>query len=280
MNYSNYHTHCRFCDGEGEPEQFISKAIQKGFKSIGFSSHAPLPIDEYWVMKQEELESYCNTIKSLKKKYEEIIDVNLGLEIDYNCDAIGDNYKCFNHLGLDYKIGAIHIMFDKISGRHLCFDGPKEDFETIIHEFSEGDIKKVVHSYYALVRAMIKDIKPDIVAHLDVIKKQNKDNMYYNEEESWYRNEVLETLEVAKQYNSIIEVNTGGIARKFLTSMYPSNWILSECKEMGIPIVLSSDAHTPSNIDFYFDEAVKILKKIGYQEQLVLCNGSWINRTL
>ncbi|MGE5329098.1 MAG: histidinol-phosphatase HisJ [Deltaproteobacteria bacterium] len=275
MTYSNFHTHCKFCDGEGEPEQFIKEAITRGFKSIGFSSHAPLPIDEYWVMKEEALEEYCHTIKLLKNKYKNIIDVNLGLEIDYNTEAIGDNFKRFNHLGLDYKIGAVHIIFDKKTGRRLCFDGSKEDFETIINEFLEGDVKKAVHSYYSLVREMIENIKPDIVAHFDLLKKQNKDNRYFNEEETWYKNEVLETLEVVKQRNSIIEVNTGGIARKFLSSMYPSDWILKECKKMDIPIVLSSDAHQPCNINFYFDEAARILKNIGYEKQLILSNGSW-----
>lgn len=280
MSCTNFHMHCRFCDGEKEPEEFVSEAIKKGFKSIGFSSHAPLPIYECWVMKQDDLLEYCSTIRLLKNKYKGIIDVNLGLEIDYNLDAIGENYKRFNSLGLDYKIGAVHIMSDKNSGKHTCVDGSKEDFDMILHEFFDGNIKTLVKNYYSLVRNMIIDIKPDIIAHFDLLKKHNKDNCYFNENESWYKDEVITTLEIAKKYDSIVEVNTGGIARKYLTTMYPSNWILNECKNMNIPIILNSDAHTPGNINFYFDEAVKIIKDIGFNEQKILLDSKWINCNL
>lgn len=276
MKYSNYHTHCIFCDGQGKPEEFVIEAINRKFQAIGFSSHAPLPLDEHWVMKQNKLLEYCETINSLKNKYKEIIDINLGMEIDYNPGAIGDNYKQFETLDLDYKIGAVHIMYDKLSGRYLCVDSNQNDFDIILREFSNNDIKTLVHNYYSLIRNMIKEMKPDIIAHFDLIKKNNKNNAYFNEEESWYKDEVLSTLEIVKEYDSIIEVNTGGIARKFLTAMYPSSWILQECKKLNIPIILSSDSHTPVNINFYFDEAAKILKDIGFKEQKILLKSTWV----
>ncbi len=39
----NLHTHCRFCDGKDTIEDLVRTAIDKGFDSLGFSSHG-LPI--------------------------------------------------------------------------------------------------------------------------------------------------------------------------------------------------------------------------------------------
>ena len=276
MSYANYHTHCRFCDGEGEPEQFVKQAIDFGFKSVGFSSHAPIPIYESWVMREEVLDEYCIAINSLKEKYKGIIDINLGMEIDYNPEAIGNNYERFSSLKLDYVIGAVHIMIDKNSKKHTCVDGSKEDFEMILNEFCSGDIKQLISKYYSLLRGMVNEIKPNIIAHFDLVKKHNKNNDYYCEDEAWYKNEVAETLKVIKENKTIIEVNTGAIAREYLTSMYPSNQILTECKKMDIPIILSSDAHKPKHLKFYFDQAVEILKDIGYSKQTILYHGNWV----
>lgn len=69
MRYSNFHTHCCFCDGKGEPEDYVRKAIELNFSSLGFSSHAPLEIPSNWNMKKEKLSEYISCIKALKEKY-------------------------------------------------------------------------------------------------------------------------------------------------------------------------------------------------------------------
>ena len=41
-NLTNYHSHCLYCDGRANMEDFIRFAISEGFTSYGISSHAPL----------------------------------------------------------------------------------------------------------------------------------------------------------------------------------------------------------------------------------------------
>ena len=36
---TNYHTHTRFSDGKGEPEEFVLQALKLGFDALGFSEH-------------------------------------------------------------------------------------------------------------------------------------------------------------------------------------------------------------------------------------------------
>ena len=44
----NLHQHCTFCDGKDTPEEMIAYAIEKGFDSIGFSSHSYNPYSSYF----------------------------------------------------------------------------------------------------------------------------------------------------------------------------------------------------------------------------------------
>lgn len=275
MNYSNFHTHCNFCDGKGEPEDYIKEAIKLGFRAIGFSSHAPLPMQEYWVMRNDELQNYCNTISELKIAYKGQIELYLGLEIDYNPEVIGDNYKRFMNMGLDYNIGAVHILADKDKKDYAYVDAGQKDFEKILYEFCGGDIKQLVKKYYSMIRNMVAEIKPDIVAHLDLLKKNNKNSQFFTEKENWYISEVIETLGVIKENNSIIEINTGGIARGYLSTIYPSPWILSEANKLEIPIMINADAHNVSDINCYFENSARIAKKCGYENQRVLMDGNW-----
>lgn len=43
-NLTNYHSHCLYCDGRANMEDFIRFAISEGFTSYGISSHAPVAV--------------------------------------------------------------------------------------------------------------------------------------------------------------------------------------------------------------------------------------------
>ena len=42
---SNCHTHTNYCDGISSPAEMAKKAYEKGFVSLGFSVHSPLPYE-------------------------------------------------------------------------------------------------------------------------------------------------------------------------------------------------------------------------------------------
>ena len=53
-NLTNYHSHCLYCDGRANMEDFIRFAISEGFTSYGISSHAPLPFSTAWTMEWDQ----------------------------------------------------------------------------------------------------------------------------------------------------------------------------------------------------------------------------------
>lgn len=275
MNKSTFHSHSRFDDGNEELEAYIISALEKGFKVFGFSAHAPVLFESYWNMKQECFEEYIETVDALKEKYRDSIEIYTGLETDFYPGCT--DWRVKN--GIDYTIGAIHFIKNEKTGVYMPLDGSREEFEETLKNGFDNDIQALVEAYYGQIREMLLKMPPNIIAHLDVIKKNNNGN-YFNEDDDYYRNEVLKTLDVISLTNTIVEVNTGGIARGYMDEPYPSKWILEACLDMDIPIMVNSDSHHPDNIDFYYEEAYKLLKGIGFNHQRILFGNVWRNVSL
>lgn len=148
MSYSNFHTHCSYCDGFGHPEEYVRQAIQYGFTAIGFSSHAPLPDSYSWTLNNAELQEYCHTIRCLSAKYSKDIQVYLGLEKDYIPGAVGQNSDEFRACNLDYTIGSVHFSVDDQTGR--CFNLVENEgtYIWILNHVFHGDIRAFVGDYY------------------------------------------------------------------------------------------------------------------------------------
>ena len=253
----------------------MGKAIRQRMKILGFSSHAPVPFPTTWTMKPYNLKQYCKSIRSLKQNNRSTTEIFLGLEIDFIPGIIGPHSPEFTSLGLDYIIGSVHFAGRLNTERWWTIDGSEETFAMGIEETYRGDIRKAVETYYRLVQQMTKEQPPDIIGHLDVIKKNNREEKYFSEDETWYREIVFVTLEVIAESGAIVEVNTGGIARRKITSLYPSRWILKRCLELGIPITLNSDAHNPEHIMSGFNEAANVLQDIGFKYLHILDSEGW-----
>lgn len=273
MIKSTFHSHSRFDDGTGELEEYIQSAVSKGFRVFGFSAHAPVSFESEWNLKHELFEEYIKTIKTLKDKYRGTIEIYAGLEADYYPGC--NDWRIKN--GIDYTIGAVHFIKNEKTGTYMPLDGTREEFEDTLKNGFDNDADALVTAYYSLVREMLMKMPPNIVAHLDVIRKNNGNGRYFSEEDDHYREEVMKTLEIVSLSNTIVEVNTGGIARGYMTEPYPSRWILEACLDMGIPVMVNSDCHHPDKIDFWFEEALELLTDIGFTHQRILIGDEWRN---
>lgn len=275
MITTNYHTHCSFCDGRWEPEVYAEKAISLGMKALGFSSHAPIPQENDWTMKPGRIDEYVRRIRTVQECYADDIEIYCGLEVDYIPGVMGPKSPEIEKAGLDYTIGSVHLIYDTEKSWYFAVDSTEEEYRHIHDEIFKGDIRAMVREYYRRVGAMAREQHPSIVGHLDLIKKNNRNAAYFDESEPWYRDAVCGALEEIARSGSRVEVNTGALARKTLDTVYPSSWILKECRVRGIPIVLNSDAHDPDLLTYYFEEARSILLACGYSEIQALIGGSF-----
>ena len=275
MKYSDMHMHGNHSDGKGWPFEFALEAATKDIDTLGFSDHSPIPFNNEWSMKLNSMGKYVDSILTLKNEFRGRINIYLGMELDYIPDTDVKKHIGFKHLPLDYFIGSVHYIYSKKLDRFLEVDSSADDFKYLVTEGFDGDGRKVYESYYSNVRDMIKEYRPVFTAHVDLVTKNNGKNLYFDVNESAYLYEVDKTLDVAKTYGTIIEVNMGGMAKGYMNSPYPSVYILRECQKRGIPITMNSDAHRPSDMAYHFDSVMRNLKKIGFREIMQYKKGRW-----
>jgi histidinol-phosphatase (PHP family) len=268
---ANYHSHSYFCDGHGEPEAYYDRAKELGFDAIGMSGHAPLPFETDWTMAPGRLSEYSERIRGLAD--EDGPEIYLGLEIDYihGLMSPGDDRPLYRDL--DYRIGSVHFLGS--DGQRATVDGPLEEMDFLHNEVFGGSSRSLVEAFYAQVRAMIDGGGFDILGHFDLVKKNNRGNRYFNPDDSWYRDAVMQTLETLDGSGVLLEINTGGLSRGTTDSVYPEPWILGEAAKRDIDIVYSADAHRPEHIDFAFDLAEDVARDAGFRSRRILVGGSW-----
>lgn len=271
----NLHTHSTYCDGSKEVEEMILGAIKYKYNIIGISSHGPLPFANDWTIKKEKLNNYIKEVQDLKSKYKGKIKVLLGLELDYIVDYKMEyiDKRIFNRL--DYWIGSVHFLGKNKGNEYWTVDYNSEELKQGIKESFDGDVEKAVSKYYNYVEDMIENYNPPILGHLDLIKKNNKDGVLFNERDRWYRERVLSVLDKIKLSKTVVELNTGGKYRGYSDSYYPSNWILKEIKARNIPLTISRDAHDIESLDYEYEESIELLKSVGFNKIYYFNGKKW-----
>lgn len=268
--WSNFHTHCDYCDGKATLEDYLRSAQRARMSTIGFSSHAPVPFSCKWCMKVQDLPRYLAEIESLKNTWSGM-DIFKGLEIDFIPDLISPaDFRS----RLDFTIGSVHFV-DSFEGKHWEIDNTLEVFKEGLWKIFNNNIRAAVTRYLELTREMVRRHPPDIVGHLDKIKIHNTQEPLFEESENWYRDEVDKTLKTIRDGNAIIEVNTRDLYKKKSPVTYPSPWILERICEWKIPVMLNSDAHHPDDLIREFEPTASLLKNIGFRNLSILKDGTW-----
>ncbi len=275
MPWTNYHSHCRYCDGTDQPERYVESAIREKMLAYGFSSHAPVPFHCGWCMKMSDLHAYFLDIKNLRHRWRKNIQVYCGLEVDYIPGKIGPNSDFIREMQLDYTIGSIHFVDAFPNGWPWEIDGSHSAFLQGLEQIFDGNIQQAVCRYFGLTRQMVREDCPDVIGHFDKIKIQNEGGALFSETEPWYREAVLQTLRTIADAGVIVEVNTRGLYKKKATETYPSRWVLEEMHRLAIPVTINSDAHHPEEITSHFSDAALVLKEAGYDQLSILLNGRW-----
>jgi histidinol-phosphatase (PHP family) len=265
MRY-NFHTHSHYDDGKESMEDYIHSAMDKGLVALGFSGHSPLFFENKWCIKPEVYPDYVAEVKRLKQQYNGIIEIYLGLEIDYIPGHSEDFSSFINSTPLDYSIGSVHLVRpDKNKPQMWFIDGPAEGYFKGLQEVFDGDIKKAVTAFYNQSIEMVMTQPMDIIGHADKVKMHNAGKLF-SQDEPWYQGLVDSLLKAIKEKEVIVELNTRGIYSGKSNEFFPSNVFLEKCLHLDIPVMVSVDAHHPDQLDTLFDEAVAHLKDIGFKK--------------
>lgn len=240
------HNHTKFCNhAEGKMFEYIEKAININTSYFGFSDHAPMHFDPKYRMTFEQMQIYEQSVKAVKKAYQDKITILLGYEVDYLQGYID---KRVLNADIDYLIGSVHFI------NQWGFDNPE-----FIGGYQHQDIDKIWQDYFDLIEAMAKTNLFHIAGHIDLIKVfkflPKKDVRLIAEN----------AVKAIKKANMSVEINAAGF-RKPIGEAYPSDAVMELLVQHDVDITFGSDAHKPEQVGYMSKEVEELAKRYGYTQ--------------
>lgn len=229
-------------------EEMILGALAQGYSTLGFSSHAVFPADSWpWPLTAAKAAGYAAEVRALAAKYADRLRVLCGVEADYIKNAASPDRAVYAAIRPDYIIGSVHAVVAP-DGAWVDVDNTPEILVRGVNAHFGGDFKAFVCAYFAQQREMVATCDFDIIGHPDLVRKFNNVLGYFDEKADWYVAELVRTADAFAASGKRTEVNTGGIARGWMTDAYPSPAFRSLLRARGVPFVLSADAHSVADL--------------------------------
>ena len=265
-----------FCDhAEGPLADIVAAACGQGFSIYGVTEHAPRLEPELLYDEEKQMgwtndmlvrmfDHYAARVATLAQEYRGRLEVLRGFEAEvvprevYVARALDLKRK----YQFDYLVGSVHFVAGYI------IDYRKDRFDAACAAC--GGLEGLCIAYYRDYAAMCRDLKPEVAAHFDLVRRHAAD------EESIatpaIRDAAFAALEAVKASGAILDINTGAY-RKGFGRPYPAPWILQEARRLGVPVCFGDDAHRASEVGSHFAQARDYVLAHGYTEITALRRG-------
>jgi histidinol-phosphatase (PHP family) len=259
---ADYHIHTGLCPhAEGEPREYVERAIGLGLSEMGFADHLPFlagwrpahDLTDDWAMGLHELDGYVAQVQALAQEYAGDLRILVGIEADYIEETLDETAAVLAGYPFDYVIGSVHIV-----GERFAFDHP--EMRDRLPEYGLDRI--YVESLELAARAAASGIF-DVIGHLDHAKKLGPGPS----DAPAVAAAASAALCAVAAAGVALEFNTSGL-RKPVGEAYPAPALLADARALGIPLTFGSDAHRPQDVAFAFDQAAVTAREAGYAAAL------------
>ena len=223
--------------------------MASGLAEIGISDHNPMPghFDE-WRMDLADFPRYLDLVEAARSEFP-VFPIRLGLECDFLEGGEGWIGKMAGMAEWDYLIGSVHYIAEG-----CAVDDPKH----LSRWQSPTDVEEMWAAYWRLYERCVRSRMFDFHAHPDLAKRfglRPKGDLRR------YYEPVIQAL---VDTGGVMEVSTAGL-RKDVGEIYPAREMLEMAFSGGVPIVINSDAHSPGEVGAAFDQALKLVRSVGYR---------------
>ncbi|MDP8925413.1 MAG: histidinol-phosphatase HisJ family protein [Actinomycetota bacterium] len=216
--------------------KYCEVAKARGLKQMGITEH-----DRY--LDEIDLAAF----QEAREKSQDV-ELRLGIEIDFVPGAEERMERDSTALPYDYVIGSVH----RVQGEEVDHPDHREIYEKL-------DAYELYERYYVNVREAALSGCFEILGHPDLIK------IFCHFPERDITPMLEETADAVAESGVVVDVNAAGL-RKPVGEVYPSRQLLEMFYHRGVPIILSSDAHSPDQVAMGYDESLKLVNDVGYRE--------------
>ncbi len=134
---ADYHIHTGMCrHAEGEPREYVERALELGMTEMGFTDHLPFlggweplhDLTDDWAMRPDELDDYVALIQDLAREYAQDVRIVLGIEADFIPETLELTAATLEQYPFEYVIGSVHIVGDRFGFDHPEMEGRLTDY--------------------------------------------------------------------------------------------------------------------------------------------------------
>jgi histidinol-phosphatase (PHP family) len=252
----------------------LEAAVAAGYQTFGVSEHAPRSQARFLYSEERQrgwdvakitadFARYTAVLPALVEAFADRLTVLRGFEAEvvptagyvaqmrgYREQTLPDGSPAF-----DYFVGSVHYVSE------IQIDGEAEKYRQAVEAC--GGLESLAVRYYETVAAMVEALRPDVVGHLDLIKKNLRD--------AGFGPEALETprvhaaaeraLEAVRAHDALLDQNTAGW-RKGLGEPYPGPALVQKADRMGIAFCFGDDSHRATDVGKGVAEARDYLRRL------------------
>ena len=224
---ANYHTHTWRCNHATDREEnYVKAALEQELSILGFSDHTPYVFPNGYEsrirMNISQLKDYCGVVKSLRKRYEDRIQIHLGLELEFYPDCLPQLLPILQDHEIEYLLLGQHFLGNEIGEAYSGYPtDSKYILEGYCHQCMDA-MQTGLFTYFA---------HPDLINFLG-------DDMLY-------RSHMRRLCQEAKSCNLPLEINMLGI---WSGRHYPNERFWELAAEEGCSVVIGCDAHAPEHL--------------------------------
>jgi histidinol-phosphatase (PHP family) len=258
---TDYHVHLRPDDGDSgaarhftaaNAERYQDVAAERGVQALGVSEHVyrfqqALEVWQHPFWREnavDDIDAYCEFVRSETT-------LALGIEADFVPGREDQMATLLEAREWDYVIGSIHFLRDAAIDMRGDWD-----------IWRSGSPDKVWRRYFETLGEAARSGLFDILGHPDLVKVWGQSAPVPDRDPRYYYEIAMEGI---AESDVAIEVSTAGL-RKPVEEIYPARAFLEMCVDAGRPVALSSDAHTPNELAYRYDDALEYLESAGVGE--------------
>ncbi len=250
------HMHTSLCGhAYGTPQQYVDAARSQNIELITFTCHMPMNPDPLFGgrgirMKLADLPRYKKMVEKARQHGEKVgVKVLCGIEAEIfpHPQAMEHMKNTIAREEFDFVLGSLHHQL--------------EGYRNWLDEMQLFEDDDIVRTYFKGLISGVKSGIYDSIAHPDVIRIYGTVAPFPAEA---YQPEIEEFLDVLKEHDHCMEVNTSGLI-KGVYEVHPAPVVLDWAAERGVKLTMGSDAHTPEHVGQHFDAVRDMLRNKGFQ---------------
>jgi histidinol-phosphatase (PHP family) len=245
-------------------EEIINAYIENGFPWVGITEHIPPPSDRFAYPEEldagldaaaqyERFAAYIRTCRDLQDRCRDQIRIHVGIETETYSGSREWIRRLVATFSPDYIVGSAHHVDD------MPFDTNPDAYARAAEQFGGRDA--LYMRYFDQQYTMIRELKPRVVGHLDIIRIFDPDyHARLVKPKIWER--IQRNLELIASLGLILDFNLRPLS-KGMPEPYLAPPILTAAISLGINIVPGDDSHGVSDIATHIHSGIAILRSAG-----------------